>query len=111
MQLLQDFIVWLSLFPTVWIFASYLALVNFIAIIVMWFDKRQARTHEWRISEATLFIFGFIGGAIGLIIGMFGFHHKTRKRLFQLIIVLGLIISLTLYWLEIRAIMWHLYPL
>jgi uncharacterized membrane protein YsdA (DUF1294 family) len=77
----------------------------------MWWDKKQARTNGWRISEATLFIFGFIGGAIGLIIGMFGFHHKTRKRLFQLIIVLGLLASLFLYWLEIRAILWHLYLL
>jgi uncharacterized membrane protein YsdA (DUF1294 family) len=75
----------------------------------MWWDKRRARNDGQRISEATLFTFGFIGGAIGLIIGMFSFRHKTRKKLFQFIIILGLIVSLFLYWLEIRAILWHLY--
>jgi uncharacterized membrane protein YsdA (DUF1294 family) len=109
MQLLQNIIIWLSLPPTVWIFATYLILINFLAIIIMWWDKRSARNKGWRVSEANLLIFGFIGGAIGLIIGMFGFRHKTRKRLFQLVIILGLIVSLFLYWLEIQAIHWHLY--
>ncbi|MFW9769388.1 MAG: DUF1294 domain-containing protein [Candidatus Thorarchaeota archaeon] len=109
MQLLQELIIWLSLPPTVWIFAGYLVLINFLALSTMWWDKRRARNDGWRVSEATLFAFGFIGGAIGLIIGMFGFRHKTRKALFQFVIVLGLITSLFLYWLEMQAIYWHLY--
>jgi uncharacterized membrane protein YsdA (DUF1294 family) len=109
MQLLQDIIIWLSIPPTVWVFATYLVLINVIAIGIMWWDKRKARTDGWRVSEPTLLIFGFIGGAVGLIIGMFSFRHKTRKKLFQLVIVLGLIVSFFLYWLEIQAIYWHLY--
>jgi uncharacterized membrane protein YsdA (DUF1294 family) len=97
------------MYPIVWIFASYLIVINFLAIIIMWWDKRRATNEGWRISETTLFVFGFIGGAIGLIIGMFRLRHKTRKRFFQFIIILGLIVSLFLYWLAMRAIYWHLY--
>jgi uncharacterized membrane protein YsdA (DUF1294 family) len=75
----------------------------------MWWDKRRAKNKGWRVSEATLIIFGFIGGAIGLIIGMFRYRHKTRKKLFQFIIVLSLIVSFFLYWLAMRALYWHLY--
>jgi uncharacterized membrane protein YsdA (DUF1294 family) len=109
MQLLQDIIVWLSLPPTVWIFAIYLILINFLALALMWWDKRKARNEGWRVSETTLFVLGFVGGAIGLISGMYVYRHKTRKGLFQFVIVLGLIVSLFLYWLEMQAIYWHLY--
>jgi len=109
MDLIFDLIIWLSLSPTVWIFAGYLILINFFAITIMWWDKRRARSDGWRVSERTLLLLGFIGGAIGLLIGMFGFRHKTRKGLFQFLIVLVLIVSLFLYWLEFRAILWHLY--
>ena len=109
MQLLQDIIIWLSIPPTVWIFATYLVFNIVLAIRIMWWDKRRPKNDGGLLNETTLLIFGFIGGAIGLIIGMFGFRHKTRKGLFQLIVVLGLIVSLFLYWLETRAIVWHLY--
>ena len=109
MQLFQDLIIWLSQYPTVWITAGYLTLINFLALFTTWWDKRRAKNDGWRFSEETLLVMGFIGGAIGLIVGMFGFRHKTRKRLFQFLTILGLIISLIIYWLEFRAILWHLY--
>ena len=109
MQILQDIIIWFSQEPIVWITAMYLIMINFLAFMTMWWDKRRARNDGWRVSEVTLLIIGFIGGAIGLIIGMFGFRHKTRKRLFQVITIVGLIVSIILYWIEFRAILWHLY--
>ena len=87
----------------------YLVIINFLTFITMWWDKRRARIDGWRVSEATLLVMGFIGGAIGLIIGMFGFRHKTRKRTFQAITIIGLVVSLIFYWIELRAILWHLY--
>jgi uncharacterized membrane protein YsdA (DUF1294 family) len=109
LQILQSIIIWLSQEPIVWITAIYLVIINFLAFIAMWWDKRRARNDGWRVSEATLLVMGFIGGAMGLIIGMFGFRHKTRKRIFQTITIIGLVVSIILYWIEFRAILWHLY--
>jgi uncharacterized membrane protein YsdA (DUF1294 family) len=75
----------------------------------MWWDKRRAKKEEWRVSEATLLIMSFIGGAIGILIGMFRFRHKTRKMAFQIIAALGLIASLIIYWFEFRAIVWFFF--
>ncbi|MFW9962057.1 MAG: DUF1294 domain-containing protein [Candidatus Sifarchaeia archaeon] len=109
MQLPQDIIIWLSQEPRLWIILTYLVLVNILAFLTMWWDKRKAKKEEWRVSEATLLIMSFIGGAIGILIGMFRFRHKTRKRAFQIIAVLGLIASLIIYWFEFRAIVWFLF--
>lgn len=109
MQLFQDIIIWLSQEPTVWITAIYLILINVLAFMTMWWDKRRARNDGWRVSEVTLLVMSFIGGAVGLIIGMSRFRHKTRKKLFQAITIIGLVISLFIYWVEFRAILWHLY--
>ncbi len=77
----------------------YILLINIIAICAIWWDKRRAIHHEWRISEATLLLIGIFGGALGIIGGMYRFRHKTQKRSFQAIAFLGLVISLIIYWL------------
>jgi len=47
-------------------------------------DKKRAKKGEWRIKEATLLGCSFIGGAIGGLIGMQVFHHKTKKPRFAI---------------------------
>jgi uncharacterized membrane protein YsdA (DUF1294 family) len=64
----------------------------------MWWDKRKASQREWRVAEVTLYILGFLGGAIGILGGMFRFRHKTQKRIFQVIAILALVVSLIIYW-------------
>jgi len=58
----------------------YVIIINVIAFSAMWWDKRKASQHEWRVAEATLHILGMLGGALGIIGGMFRFRHKTKKR-------------------------------
>ncbi|MBD3405625.1 MAG: DUF1294 domain-containing protein [Candidatus Lokiarchaeota archaeon] len=77
----------------------YIILIQFIAVILVWWDKRKAQNHEWRVAEATLLLSGFLGGAIGLLFGIFRFRHKTKKRGFQLIALVSLFLSLIFYWL------------
>ncbi len=60
----------------------YLAIVNLLAFIVFGIDKRRARKKRWRIPEITLIMFAAIGGSIGALIGMFFWHHKTKKLKF-----------------------------
>lgn len=82
-----------------WTPLIYLIIINLIAFFAMWYDKRSARQHNWRVAEATLHIMGAIGGAIGIFAGMFRFRHKTQKRSFQAVAFLALLISLIIYWL------------
>ena len=60
----------------------YLVIVNIAALILFGVDKSRAVHHRWRIPEATLFLSALIGGGIGAWVGMYLFHHKTRKWYF-----------------------------
>ena len=45
----------------------------------MHLDKKYAIKNKQRIPEATLMMISAIGGSVGMLIGMYWFHHKTRK--------------------------------
>ena len=60
----------------------YLLLINLIGFLQMGIDKHRASHHQWRISEAQLFLVAAIGGAFGSLIGMFIFRHKTKHPAF-----------------------------
>lgn len=64
----------------------YILIINIIAFIAYGIDKRKAQNSRRRISEKTLISFAVCGGAIGAVIGMFSFHHKTRKIKFVVIV-------------------------
>ncbi len=79
----------------------YLIIINIVAFFAMWWDKRKASQHEWRVAEATLLLLGLLGGALGIISGMYRLRHKTQKRLFQAFAIIGLIVSLIIYWIVV----------
>ncbi|MBB4800847.1 uncharacterized membrane protein YsdA (DUF1294 family) [Flavobacterium nitrogenifigens] len=60
----------------------YFLFVNCFTFLLAGYDKFQARRHRRRIPESVLFIMAFIGGSVGLLIGMFFFRHKTAKTTF-----------------------------
>ncbi|ATP41402.1 hypothetical protein CSE16_15795 [Solibacillus sp. R5-41] len=61
---------------------AYVSIVSLILCIYMYSDKERAKNKEWRISEKTLFTLAFFGGAIGGVIGMYLFRHKTKHNTF-----------------------------
>ena len=61
---------------------SYVAIVSLILCILMYVDKEKAIKKEWRISEKTLLTLGFFGGAVGGVLGMYLFRHKTKHNIF-----------------------------
>ena len=65
-------------------FIIYLIIINLIAFLAMYIDKRRAKYGKWRIKEHTLFILAILGGSIGAIAGMYTFRHKTKKIKFYL---------------------------
>jgi uncharacterized membrane protein YsdA (DUF1294 family) len=80
-----------------WLPILYIVIINTVAFLAMWLDKRKAVKHQWRVAELTLQILGVIGGAIGIIGGMYKLRHKTQKRTFQAGAIVGLFFSLIIY--------------
>lgn len=60
----------------------YVIVINLIAFLAMYIDKRKAKNASWRIKESTLFTLVLLGGGIGGIAGMYTFRHKTKKMQF-----------------------------
>ena len=71
-----------------------LLLINAAGLLVMLADKKKARKNLWRIPEATLLTIAALGGSIGILAGMYLFHHKTRKPKFFIGVPLILIAQL-----------------
>ena len=70
-------------------------------------DKYRAKNGAWRIPEKTLLVTSIIGGAIGGLIGMKVFRHKTKHLSFIVINWLSVIIhvAVIVYFAFI-----HVYP-
>lgn len=77
-------------------FILYLIIINIIAFLAMYIDKRKAKYGKWRIQEQSLFILALIGGSIGAIIGMYTFRHKTKKLRFSIGFPIILILQIVL---------------
>lgn len=65
-------------------FIIYLVIINTITFLAMLIDKQKAKRGGYRISEKTLITLVLLGGGIGGIIGMYLFHHKTKKPRFYI---------------------------
>ena len=65
------------------ILTGYLFIINIIGFALMGIDKKRAIRGAWRISEASLFLTAFLGGALGCTLGMRHFRHKTRHWYFK----------------------------
>ncbi|KZZ85926.1 DUF1294 domain-containing protein [Bacillus sp. SJS] len=51
--------------------------------MIMAADKRKAERGQWRISERTLWLVSFAGGAWGSLLGMYKVRHKTKHPGFK----------------------------
>lgn len=74
----------------------YLSIINALALLFMYLDKRFAKRHKRRIPEAVLLGTALSGGSVGILVGMALFHHKTRKPKFYITVPLMLAVQLFL---------------
>jgi len=85
---------------------AYLASANVMTLILYGYDKRQAIVGGARIPELALHAGALLGGSPGALLGQGLFRHKTRKRRFQMVfavIVLVQIAALYGYWRLVRG--------
>ena len=61
----------------------YIALMSVVLLVMMKADKERARRNQYRISERTLWVMALLGGAVGGVIGMQLFRHKTKHLSFR----------------------------
>ena len=70
----------------------YLVLVNAVSFFLMLADKTRAKKKLRRVPEAVLFLTAWIGGSLGIWLGMYLCRHKTRKP--QFVIGIPLILAI-----------------
>ena len=65
-------------------FLIYLCIINALGFLLMRADKKKAIKGQWRIPEKLLMNVAVWGGALGCLLGMYIFRHKTRHLKFTL---------------------------
>lgn len=78
----------------VYIMSGYYIAINLIAFIIYGIDKRRAIKNRYRVPEKTLLALAFLGGALGAVLGMYTFRHKTRKLKFTVLVPVFLIVHI-----------------
>lgn len=81
----------------------YLVIINIAGIIVCGIDKKKAKRHQWRIPERNIFMIAILGGSVGVLLGMYGFRHKTKHRQFTIGIPFILLCQIFIY-LVVKAV-------
>ena len=72
------------------IYLIFLAAMSFVTFYAYAVDKAKAKRGAWRISEKALLLLSFFGGAAGGYFAMHLVRHKTKKRFFHFVNLLGL---------------------
>lgn len=63
-------------------YLAYLAIMSIIAFMAYGIDKKKAIDGQWRTKEKTLLGLSLAGGALGGLLGMKLFRHKTKHWYF-----------------------------
>ena len=74
----------------------YLVAVNITTLLVYGIDKLNAMRNAARVPERTLLALALAGGSSGALAAVYIFRHKTKKRLFTILLPLFLILHLLL---------------
>ena len=76
----------------IYLFAAW----NLAVLCLYGIDKFKAVRKMWRISETALILPTFLLGALGGVLGMIIFNHKTSKIKFRLLIPLAVMENIAL---------------
>ena len=76
------------------IVCAALVAMNVLTFSLYGADKFKARRGAWRIRESTLLGTAACFGALGALVGMYAFRHKTKHRAFTLGVPAMLLVQL-----------------
>ena len=65
------------------IFIVYILVINLIAFLLTYYDKKASKIGLRRVKENTLMLIALLGGSAAMYITMKMIHHKTRVSLFM----------------------------
>lgn len=82
--------------------ALLIGAMSTVTFFLFGIDKLKAKRGSYRIPEKVLIGFSFFFGALGGVIGMYFFHHKTRKVKFYVLVPLFAATQLILLFIIIR---------
>lgn len=83
-------------YKTLLLFIPYhLVSINLVTIIAYGVDKRAAKKGNWRVPEIRLHTLELLGGWIGAFIAQKIFRHKTKKKSFQAMFWLMLVLQVS----------------
>lgn len=89
------------------LYLAFLAVMNLIAFLTYRSDKQRAKRGEWRIRESVLISLGLFGGALGALISMKVFRHKTKHRYFWvynlMFLILHIAVGLAIFYFQISG--------
>ena len=78
------------------IFYIVLGAVNLIAFVLVGLDKKRSVYNQDRVPEVYLFVISIFFASLGVLAGMYYFHHKTRKIYFPVGLGLLMLEQITL---------------
>jgi uncharacterized membrane protein YsdA (DUF1294 family) len=73
------------------VYCVVVVVMSLVAFVMYYSDKRKAEKGKWRTPEAALLGVGVLFGALGALLGMNCFRHKTKHRYFWAVNILALI--------------------
>ena len=79
------------------VFTCIFVVMSVLGFMVMGIDKSKAKKGQWRIKEAVLFAFAILGGAVGSMLGMYIFRHKTKHWYFAVFVPFLALVDIALY--------------
>ncbi len=77
----------------------WLASINLVTFLMYGYDKAQAKSGGLRTPEVVLHGLALAGGFLGGWVGRYFFHHKTRKPVFTVVLVIATILWLVILYL------------
>lgn len=89
--------------PLIKILLFMFAALNVFTFLLYGWDKLNARSNAWRVSERQLWLFTLLGGSVGALAGMHVFRHKTQKSSFQFVIACILLLHVAIVVLVFRS--------
>lgn len=77
--------------------------MNVVGLVLMGFDKLSAKADSERVPELWFFLISLAGGFMGVVLGIFVFHHKISKPSFQLKIGVAAILAILILFFLTRG--------